>query len=486
MAEISYQNLKPYLKDRDLTDSEGVGAVYLIHGEDLFVRTAFEEILQRLLPSARNSLNYDPVDGAAAEIGDVVARMNTYSLLSGPKVVALRDAHLFHTKEDAGRLLDQARKAHAENDLPRAARHFLAAMAQLNLALEDMKPGSRPASLPGRSEPGEDETWVDRILEHCAAGRLAVPASSASAGILEKAIEAGFPPRHHLIITTDIIDRRRSLFSRIRENGLVVDCSVPRGDRKADKEAQEAVLFEHMQTLLALRNKMLSRAAFLALCETTGFDPGVFSNNLEMLVDYVGERDEITVEDVAAVLTRTKKDPLYELTNAVADRNWEKSFFFLKSLLAGDIHGLQALAAIINQVRKLVVAKDFVESPIGRVWHSGCSYPEFQRNVMPAVVQHDRELLTRIEGWESSLTDEPPEGKKSKRSRVTSDLMLAKNPANAFPVYQLLKKSDRFARSDLLGALEALNEADLKLKFSTLPARLVLERVVLQICSPAS
>jgi len=67
----------------------------------------------------------------------------------------------------------------------------------------------------------------------------------------------------------------------------------------------------------------------------------------------VGERREITAEDVAAVLTRTKKDPLYELTNAVTDRDWEKSFFFLASLLAGDIHGLQALAAIANQVRKL-------------------------------------------------------------------------------------------------------------------------------------
>jgi DNA polymerase-3 subunit delta len=323
-------------------------------------------------------------------------------------------------------------------------------------------------------------------LEHCAAGHLAVSAPSDSAGILDKAIENGFPRRHHLIITTDIVDRRRSLFSRIRENGLVVDCSVPRGERQADKKVQEAVLSEHMQTLLGPRNKTLSRPAFLALCETTGFDPGVFSNNLEILVDYVGARPEITVEDVAAVLTRTKKDPLYELTNAVSDRDWEKSFFFLKSLLAGDIHGLQALAAVINQVRRLLVAKDFVEGPLGRVWHSGCSYAEFQRNVMPAVVQHDRELLTRIEGWESGLTDEPPEGKRRKRSRVSSDLMLAKNPANAFPVYQLLKKSDRFARNDLLRALETLNEADFKLKSSALPARLVLEHVVLQICSPAA
>jgi len=486
MAEISYQNLASFLKDRDQGDGLGIGAVCLIHGEDLFVRTAFDEILRCILPAGRDSLNFDPLDGGAADIGDVVARMNTYSLLGGPKVVALRDARLFHAQEDAGRILDQARKAHAESDLPRAARHFLAALAQLHLTLEDMQPANRPADLPGRSQPGDDEAWIDRILEHCTAGQLAVPASSGATGLLEEAIEKGFPRQHHLIITTDIVDRRRSLFARIRDHGLVVDCSVPKGERKADKEAQEAVLSEHMKSLLSRRGKTMSRAAFLALCETTGFDPGVFSNNLEILVDYVGGRREIAAEDVAAVLTRTKKDPLFELTNAVADRDWEKSLFFLKSLLAGDIHGLQALAAIANQVRKLLVARDFLEGPRGRAWRSGCSYAEFQRSVMPEVVQHDRELLARIEGWEAQLADEPSEGKKKKKSRPTSDLILAKNPANAFPVYQVLKKSERFARRDLLQALEALNEADHKLKSSTLNARLVLERAILQICTSAA
>jgi len=40
MAEISYQNLKAYLKERDSQGGEGVGPVCLIHGEDLLLRTA--------------------------------------------------------------------------------------------------------------------------------------------------------------------------------------------------------------------------------------------------------------------------------------------------------------------------------------------------------------------------------------------------------------------------------------------------------------
>jgi len=486
MAEITYQELRTYLKDLEAPAKRAPAAVHLIHGEDLFVRMAFDEILRGILPGAQDSLNYEPLDGATAGIGDVVASLNTYSLLGGAKVVALKDARLFHTREDAGKLLDSAREAQSEGDLPRAARRFLAALAQLKLSLEEMKASNRSGLLPAGYDPGADEAWIDRILEHCASGRLKVPTSADAADLLEKAVENGFPNGHHLIITTDIADRRRSLYKLIRDRGVVVDCSVPKGDRKADKEAQEAVLSEHMQAILGPPGKTMNRAAFLALCEMTGFDPGTFSNNLRTLIDYAGQRREITAEDVGAVLTRTKKDPLYEFTNAVTDRDAEKALFFLGALLEGEIHGLQALAAIANQVRKLIVAKDFTSSPAGAAWHPACGYPQFQKNVMPAIVQHDRELLAWLESWDQALAGPPSDGEKKKKAKAATDLVLAKNPANAFPVYQLLKKSDRFRQADLLEALNAVNEADLKLKSSTLQPRLILERVVLQICASAS
>jgi DNA polymerase-3 subunit delta len=135
-------------------------------------------------------------------------------------------------------------------------------------------------------------------------------------------------------------------------------------------------------------------------------------------------------------------------------------------------------------VRKLLLAKGFTESPSGAFWHRGCSYPQFQKSVMPAVVQHDRELLALLEAWESDHAEpavESPKKKKAK-AKVATDLVLAKNPGNAFPVYQLLKKSDDFAREELLRAIELLSETDSQLKSSALDARLILERLIRQIC----
>ena len=134
---------------------------------------------------------------------------------------------------------------------------------------------------------------------------------------------------------------------------------------------------------------------------------------------------------------------------------------FLGSLLSGEIHALQALAALVNQVRKLLVAKDFMEGPGGAAWQRGCTYPRFQQSVMPALVRHDQELLARLEAGEAALAEEEPAApkKKRKKAKVATDLLLAKNPANAYPVYQLLKKAERFSRADLLRALAAVREA---------------------------
>jgi DNA polymerase-3 subunit delta len=484
MAEISYQQLASHIKDLDTSAGGGGPAVYLIHGEELIVAGVFDAILRRLLPAAQGSLNYEPFDGVAADIGDVLAAVNTFSLMPGTKVVALRDARIFHTKEAASGQLEQARKAHSDGDMAKAARCFLRALGQLGKTIEDVGGPGRRDSLKAVFDFGGDEGWIDALLSHCAANALTVPAAADAAGMLERAIAKGFPRGNHLLITTDAVDRRRSLYKALGEEGMIIDCSVPKGESKADRDVQDAVLSGHVKTFLASRGKTMSRSAVQALCEMTGFNLGTFSHNLEMLADYVGGRADITAEDVQAVLTRSKKDPIYEFTNAVADRDRDRAFFFLRSLLEGGMHALQALAAIVNQVRKLLLAKGFTQSASGAAWHRGCSYPQFQKSVMPAVVQHDRELLALIETWESELAEAPVEGPKKKKAKAkaVSDLVLAKNPGNAFPVYQLIKKSDGFSREELLRAIELLSRTDSQLKSSAIDARLILERLIWQIC----
>jgi DNA polymerase-3 subunit delta len=249
--------------------------------------------------------------------------------------------------------------------------------------------------------------------------------------------------------------------------------------------AQEDVLREKMTEILQPSHKEMDKGTYMALVEMTGFDLRTFCGSLEKLISYVGNRNTITVADVESVLKRTKKDPIYELTNAIADRNPGKALFFLGSILASEFHPLQVLAAIVNQIRKLLLAKDFAQSPHAKGWQAGVSYNLFQQSLMPSVVAYDQSLLEILQNREDSMSsaEDGDQGKGKKKRKIKTDLLLARNPKNAYPVYQLLKKSERFSKTELVAAVAYLNETDAQLKISAQNPKLILERLIFRICN---
>jgi DNA polymerase-3 subunit delta len=158
----------------------------------------------------------------------------------------------------------------------------------------------------------------------------------------------------------------------------------------------------------------------------------------------------------------------------------------LNSLLSDDVHPLQVLAAITNQVRKLVVTKGFLESEHGSVWYSGLSYSQFKTSVMPALQSYDKGILDQLNAWGNALssTDNGEDKKKGKRQKkINTDLIIAKNPKNPYPVFLLLKKSQVYATEELFRALACLSRADIRLKSTGQSPKLILENAVFCICA---
>ena len=488
MPEINHKLVKKYLKDLKGDSAKEFAAVYLIFGEELLVKNAYDELLDALLPAGNRSANYDPVEGATENVYDVIESVNTFSLLPGTKVVAMRDSRIFYTRDNKSRLLENAKKAYDEDDIKKASKYFLSLMSNLNLSFEDVDRSNRSKTLKSASDLIQIGDWLDDVIGYCQENELGIPEPSDQAGALQKSIEKGFPQNNHLIITTDVVDKRRGLYKAISSLGVTIDCTVPKGDRRADKMAQEDILVQKMTEILKPSQKEMDKGAYLALLDMTGFDLRTFCSSLEKLIDYVGKRNTIAVEDVEAVLKRTKKDPIYDFTNALADRQIEKVLFFLNSLLAADFHPLQILAAVANKVRRLTLAKDFAQSKQATGWHAGLSFNAFQQSVMPAIVASDQELMNLLEGWDNSvfstgdIDKKPARGKGKKKKKTQTDLLLARNPKNAYPVYQLLKNSERYSKTELLAAVSLLNETDAQLKLSGQDPKLILERLVLKLC----
>ena len=457
-------------------------AVTLVCGEEMLCKKACEGILDALMPRAERALGVEHFDGDDASIGGVLSSMNTYALLSGSKVVVLHDARLFYSAKAQQGLREKMVQAAQSGDMKKASRPFLNLMALAGLAFEDL---ATPALRVKVAEDVEDEppSWLSPLMYFCRENGLRIPEKHDDADMLKTAMEKGFPDGHRLVVTTDFVDRRKALFKVIDETGLVVDCTVPKGETRADRLAQDAVMQAAMDDALAQASKRMAVDARKRLMQWTGFDLRILSGNLEKLISFVGDRKTISDADVTSVLRRTRKDPIFEFTNAVADRDLSAILFFMKSLLDDGMHPLQLLAAVANQIRRLLLAKDFIVRDGGRSWSARMTFPQFKSGPFKAVQADDAASASLTQAWDA-LLNPSAEGKKRKKA-AASDLVLAKNPKSPFPVFQTLKKADNFSIEELTDAMVDLSRTDVRMKSTGQDPRMLLETFLIGLCRRA-
>jgi DNA polymerase-3 subunit delta len=461
--------------------SDALPGIFLVHGQEMLVEQAVESLVVKLLDGASRDLGCDTVEGLVEKVPDILAQMNTFSMMAGCKVVIFKEAKLFEGRANHQRFAEQIIEAWDGEDLERAARSLLDLCGQLAIEPEQVA-GASPEIEPWRQlHESLGVQGLDKVVQFAIARGWRSTGGDYDQETLLTAIEKGFAEHHHLIITVNAkVPKNLKLYKSIRDHGWIIDCNVPMGERRADRMAQESVLRQALETILAPTGKHLQAGAFDILCRLTGFDLRTFVQNVEKLIDFTGPRTSITIEDVQTLLRRTKSDPIFELTNAVADRNLNQALFFLHTLLGGRLYPLQILTALANQFRKLLVAKSFALSQQGKCWSAGMAYAKFQSGVMPAIAEFDRRIREISLGWQVSADE--AKNSKAGQPKTGHDVVLAPNAGNPYPVYQTLLKSEKYTQQELLTAMALLNQADVRLKSSGQDAALVLNKAVMDIC----
>lgn len=473
MPEISHKEFDSHLKTLNEND---FSPIYLIFGEEMLFKDVFEALLSRLLPEKDRALCYEPFEGMGQSVSEAVSSVNTFSLTGGKKVVALKETSVFQSKKNEADILKKAKKAFDSGDLKKAEKPFLNVLGLCGFTLEDLAKKSVTKKLVSGSDT-DDGRWLDAMATHCRENRLSPPEEKDQASLLIESMEKGFPVNHHLLITTEFVDRRKALFKAMVKHGMVINCSIPKGVRKQDKIEQEKALREASLSILSRSAKTLDPGAFHAICEMTGFDMRAFSNGLEKLVDYIGKRKKITRQDVEALLSKTKNEPVFEFTNALADRKLDMALYFMKSLIADGMHPLQLLSAAVNQMRRLLLAKEVVQDLGSSNWSRITPYNTFTRTTMPLVIDGDKRFKETV----AKLREKANANSGAASKKVATDLVMAKNPKSPYPVYQTLLKSEKFTREELILALEKLSDADLKLKSTGTDPGLILEKALFDI-----
>ncbi len=480
MAEIKYKNLDTCL---DQIRKGEKFEVFLIFGEEALYKKALKKITEILISGRDTDLCYEEMDGD--RVHDAIEALNTFSLFGGPKVISLADSRIFYSKHDKGSILKKAREKWEQGEKKKAAKYISSLLGLMNLELDDVTgPEKRKANFKGDNEIIGNGRWIDDLISYCADNNILPSAPTDAASDLEKAVSKGFAPESYLIITSDMVDKRKKLYKTIMKKGLILDCSVAKGSAKAANMAKESVLADEMKAVLSPRGKTMGNFAFKTLCEMTGFDLRTFSSSLEKLAAYVGERKEITNYDVKAIILKTRQDPIYELSNAIALKNAPDSLYYINSLISDGLFPLQILAAMINQIRRLILARAFIESSYGKkAWRPGISFDAFKKSVMPQINKFDEAVSNQAEKWkETVLSFSYGKAEKKKKSASLTDLVMAKNPRSPYPVYLLVQRAGRFTTPELFNALIILKQADTKLKTTGSDPKLILEKAVMEIC----
>ena len=475
MSEINYKELTAFLKKQDKTSFL---PVYLIYGDEFLYKQALKEIKEKMLPGNKKNLNYDTVDGLNENIPKVIEKLNTFSLVPGTKLIGLVDSRIFYKNQDKDKLIEKTEEAAQNDDLKKASRFLLTLISSEKLSLDMLREPESENFLTSLFGEKSSEDWPAKLVNYCIENKLSVPESEEHADILQIAIEKGFAKGNHLIITTDMVDKRRKLFKVIKEKGLIVECSVPKGNLKFDRDKQLIVLKETMHSVLSQYGKKMNIDAFNAILEMQGNDIRAFTSSLEKLITYVGKKEIIVKEDVYALLKRIRQEPIYEMTNSLAERKTSEALMYIDNLLSNDFMPIQLLAALTNQIRKLLLVKDFIKSKYGGIWQKGMQYNVFKNSVMPSVIDFDTDIHNRWQEWNNILSGSTSEKKK----KIKISTVLAQNPKSVYPIYQTFLKSDNFTRDELINAFDILCDVDMRIKGTGQNARTVLEQAVIKIC----
>ncbi len=164
-------------------------------------------------------------------------------------------------------------------------------------------------------------------------------------------------PTTVLVLVATKLAKNTRLFKAVDKIGGAAEYAAP---KKADYPAEVRRLFE-------ARGKRIGLDAAGLLVSAVGYDLRRLSVEVEKAVAFVGSREEIARDDIEQLASTTAPTSVFELLEAVADRDCRRSLR-LTADLVGDgesIFGLHAM--VLRKVRELMAARSLVDRGQGSV-----------------------------------------------------------------------------------------------------------------------
>jgi DNA polymerase-3 subunit delta len=169
-------------------------------------------------------------------------------------------------------------------------------------------------------------------------------------------LEEGLPayleepvPTTLLVLEAPSVDRRLRWVKQVQRAGQIVDCSGP--SRPAEVQAWIEAGFSRA-------GKRAGGGVSRALFELVGGDLDRLALEIDKVCLFVGDREELTPEDVAEVTGALRPLAVFDLTDAIGNRRLPVALKVLVRLLDQGDAPLAILGALANHFRRLIRARE--------------------------------------------------------------------------------------------------------------------------------
>ena len=274
---------------------------YLFHGDDEFTS---REHVKKLRESGKFEYNQDTYNGSDTDLATITTTTDTMPFLTEQRLVLVEGL----PKRKRGEATEVAAKPTAESE----------ATAKGGKGKKGKKTKATALTRAG---------FEKALAEH-------VPS---------------MPDTTVLVLLVDeVIDAANPLVKAAEKHGKVVQCTLPKG----------AALENWISKRAKNNGVKISSEASSLLANFVGNHLRLLSNEIDKLASYVGEGKTINADDVRKLSAQVQEARIFDLTDALAQRNRKQALNILHDLLSDGEPPIKLIFTITSQVRTLLLVKE--------------------------------------------------------------------------------------------------------------------------------
>src|SRR6266478_5464636 len=263
---------------------------------------------------------------------------------------------------------------------------------------------------------------------------------------LAELVDRGFGTGITLLISATDVDKRRSFYkSLLRRAEVQVFDRLDSSRGGWEEEALEMVQQRAKKRKLQFDDEALELFVLL-----TGGDTRQIDNELEKIETFLGKHRAVAVELVRELVPLSRAGVIFELSNALAARDLELALTLVRRLLEQGEKAIGILlAAIVPTIRNLLLAKDLMEQHGIRQPHSPFQFVAAMNRLPAKATEH---LPRKKDG-----------------------------SVNAYSLAIAAQHAYHFETTQLVEAMRACLDANVKLVTTQLDHELILTEVVVKL-----